>query len=251
MFHFFLESIYIKLLLLIILLIPTVLSVYYSKMTNEGFQIKVDIITEESSPRITYKYSCLEKERVMSYGRFLDVISEPLTSTTGNQFRRLFIDTIRNFPSEAFFFESTPITQSELNTKPMEFVIIESKELATIIVDPQPFKEKFRNLNRNQQITSFNNLGGDSLLIVPVPILINTNTNLPDRLYAHLANFIRGGTRVQIDLLLLKCGEEMKNVLRNANPNEKKWWSTSGLGVSYLHMRIDSVPKYYNYKPYK
>lgn len=244
MFHF-------NVLILILLTLPSLLSVYYSKMTKEGFQIKVDIISTQTSTRIIYKYTMLENDNEMTYGRFLDIISEPFSSTIGNQFRRLLIDTIRNFPSEAFFFECIPITQSELYSKAMEFVILESKELTTIIVDPSPFKDKFKGLERNQQITSFSNLGGDSLLVVPAPILINTKTNLPDQLYAHLANFIRKGTRIQIELLLLKCGEEIKNILASSKPNEKKWWSTSGLGVSYLHMRIDSVPKYYNYIPYK
>jgi hypothetical protein len=33
--------------------------------------------------------------------------------------------------------------------------------------------------------------------------------------------------------------------------DERRWLSTSGLGVSWLHMRLDSTPKYYNWQPYK
>ncbi|MET0247228.1 MAG: hypothetical protein ABW182_10815 [Sphingomonas sp.] len=32
---------------------------------------------------------------------------------------------------------------------------------------------------------------------------------------------------------------------------EKLWVSTSGLGVSWLHARIDDRPKYYSYAPYR
>lgn len=33
--------------------------------------------------------------------------------------------------------------------------------------------------------------------------------------------------------------------------DRKLWLSTSGLGVSWLHVRVDSVPKYYNFEEYK
>jgi hypothetical protein len=29
------------------------------------------------------------------------------------------------------------------------------------------------------------------------------------------------------------------------------WLSTSGLGVYWLHVRLDTHPKYYQYQPYK
>jgi hypothetical protein len=29
------------------------------------------------------------------------------------------------------------------------------------------------------------------------------------------------------------------------------WLSTSGLGVAWLHVRLDSRPKYYSYAPYR
>jgi hypothetical protein len=28
------------------------------------------------------------------------------------------------------------------------------------------------------------------------------------------------------------------------------WLSTSGLGVAWLHIRLDSTPKYYQHQPY-
>ena len=35
------------------------------------------------------------------------------------------------------------------------------------------------------------------------------------------------------------------------SPEETTWLSTSGLGVYWLHVRLDSYPKYYTYRPYK
>jgi hypothetical protein len=45
-------------------------------------------------------------------------------------------------------------------------------------------------------------------------------------------------------------GTEMKKRLKSLNGNTV-WMSTSGLGVHWVHMRMDSNPKYYSHKPYK
>jgi hypothetical protein len=34
-------------------------------------------------------------------------------------------------------------------------------------------------------------------------------------------------------------------------PTEKIWMSTCGTGVYWLHLRLDSKPKYYTYAPYR
>lgn len=234
----------------IITLLPFV-SPFLTKMTKDGYQLDVEILPSSSSSRLTYRYRCTQNGHPLTYGQFLTLLSEPLSSVSGNQFRRIFIDTIRNFPADAFFFECTPITALEVDNKPFEFVILESKELATITIDVAPFKEKFSHLDKNQQVTSFKNLGGDSLLVVPCPIYINSDTKKPDQLYAHIASFVRKSSRIQIDNVLIKCGEELKKVLSERSPNEKIYFSTSGLGVSYLHLRIDNLPKYYQYSAYK
>jgi hypothetical protein len=47
-----------------------------------------------------------------------------------------------------------------------------------------------------------------------------------------------------------KVGEKMEESLLSAN-NAPRWLSTSGLGVSYLHVRIDNRPKYYSFDEYR
>jgi len=42
----------------------------------------------------------------------------------------------------------------------------------------------------------------------------------------------------------------MEEKLLEANGNPR-WLSTSGLGVSYLHVRIDKRPKYYSFDEYR
>jgi hypothetical protein len=41
------------------------------------------------------------------------------------------------------------------------------------------------------------------------------------------------------------------SLLQSPSRRQGVWLSTSGLGVLYLHFRIDTVPKYYSHEPYK
>ena len=53
----------------------------------------------------------------------------------------------------------------------------------------------------------------------------------------------------QAHLLLAAVGEQMAG--RVSLTEDSVWLSTSGLGVYWLHVRLDSRPKYYTYEPYK
>ena len=91
---------------------------------------------------------------------------------------------------------------------------------------------------------SFPNLGNDAILVVPCHSL-----DLLD-VYTHLANFIRMGREEQIRSFLLETSRQMKQRLAKKK-GKKVYLSTCGLGIFWLHMRLDSAPKYYTYRPYK
>ena len=137
---------------------------------------------------------------------------------------------------KAYFFEVKPFSEESTNTE-FEFVLVNSPTLLRIKSDKSNF-EKFFNPGKN--VVSFFNLGKDAKLIVP------TNVSNDDN-YCHLAKFIRNAPVNQIIEFWKNVGEECKNGL-GQNPT---WLSTAGLGVSWLHLRIDSRPKYYRYNPYK
>ncbi len=86
----------------------------------------------------------------------------------------------------------------------------------------------------------FPSLGGDATLLAPSPIDAATD-------YAHLAAFLRTADERQIQALWCKVGIHVAASLRD----EPIWLSTSGLGVAWLHVRLDSMPKYYQHQPYK
>jgi hypothetical protein len=78
------------------------------------------------------------------------------------------------------------------------------------------------------------------MLVVPVPVT-------EEKFYSHLASFMRNVPRDQLLAFWRVVGAEMGKAIGT----EKRWLSTHGLGVYWLHVRIDSRPKYYHFLPYK
>lgn len=92
---------------------------------------------------------------------------------------------------------------------------------------------------------SFPNLGNDALLVVPC----NENSDSPQS-YMHLANFMRMGPDEQIKIFWKEVVKQMFQRLAK-KIDKKVWLSTCGLGIFWLHIRMDSTPKYYTYEPYR
>jgi len=66
--------------------------------------------------------------------------------------------------------------------------------------------------------------------------------------YAQLATFVREAKIDEVYSLLKLTALKMDEVVKK---NQPIWLSTSGLGVYWLHMRIDTFPKYYTYFEYR
>ncbi|SMO94094.1 DUF6940 family protein [Gracilimonas mengyeensis] len=139
-------------------------------------------------------------------------------------------------PFEAFFWENKPMTQHNL-TEDYECNLVESDLLARVSPDTQTFRSHFR---ENKNAVSFTNLGGDAQLVAPCPVSAHSD-------YTQIGNFVRKAPEEQILEFWQLVGKEMEAHISD-NP---KWLSTSGLGVYWLHVRIDSTPKYYQTKEYK
>lgn len=154
-----------------------------------------------------------------------------------SSFRSFFSSLLASTPFPAYFWETPPVTKSTVERE-FEFVLANSPQLAKIDPDPSDFEEYFSSANR--EVISFPNLGNDALLVVPLPVAEASA-------YPHLAAFIREAPESQQHLLWQKIAEELKQKLNN----QPIWVSTSGLGVPWLHVRLDSSPKYYCFEPYK
>jgi hypothetical protein len=157
---------------------------------------------------------------------------------SNESFRSFFTECVRDSGFDAFFWETPPVTLSSLE-QPFEFVVVEGGSLGRLRPDPQPFSEHFSNRS-SPSVLCFPNLGGDATLIVPVPITSDHSS------YTHFGTFLRTAPRQQIDFFWQTVGTAMQQQI-STSPT---WLSTAGMGVSWLHLRLDSRPKYYRHRPY-
>jgi hypothetical protein len=153
-------------------------------------------------------------------------------------FREFFIGLLAEAPYAAFRWETPPITAASA-ARPFEFVLLDSPGLESK-PDPNAFAEHFGNSSRNQEVVSFPNLNNDAILVVPCPLG-------PISAYGHLAAFVRDAPEAQKHSLWKMVGELME---RQLGP-KPLWLSTAGAGVSWLHVRLDQRPKYYQHDEYR
>jgi hypothetical protein len=145
-------------------------------------------------------------------------------------------------PYQAFFFETPPITAGQQS---LEFVLVDAPALDrrfTRRPDRAAFAERFADAKSDWGVV-FPNLSGDATLIAPKPISKNLNC------YPHLASFVRSGPSAQVEEVWKLTARTL--LTRLNDHSQAIWLSTSGLGVGWLHFRLDETPKYYTYDPYK
>jgi len=138
-------------------------------------------------------------------------------------------------PFDAYCFETPPLTKPILN-RSFECVLIESPALTRLEADSRPFQEHFR---KSGGSVAFPSLGKDALLVAPCPVSDST-------CYTHLACFLRSAAREEAHQLWGKVAQGLDDRLADA----PLWLSTAGLGVSWLHVRLDTRPKYYRHRVY-
>lgn len=151
-------------------------------------------------------------------------------------FRSFYTEYLISLGYEAFFWENKPMMSANLHQE-YECNVLNSAFLAQKSPDFHTFSSYFK---RNREVVSFKNSGNDAQLIVPCP-----NDGHPG--YTHIGTFIREAPESQVQKLWERTGREMLDIIGE----EPRWLSTSGLGVFWLHIRIDSVPKYYQTEEYK
>lgn len=163
---------------------------------------------------------------------------EVLEAWYGNEpFRDLFIAELAASPYRAFFWEMPPVSR-ELLAGPFECAVIGSEAFPNMRANDSDFAEHL--IGAVDSVASFPNLGGDALLIAPSKL---SGADC----YAHFAAFLREGPREQQHALFQRLATEAEKFL---NAGRRFWMSTSGLGVPWVHVRLDSCPKYYQHRPY-
>lgn len=153
---------------------------------------------------------------------------------------------IRDAGYAGLFFECAPCRPP--GEQPWEAMLLHSSTVASLVPQPGPFSAQLRDCRERDGIRCFPNLSGDATLVVPCPG--------PGVDAAHLQVFLQQAPRAQIRRLWSAVGREVCARLaaggdRPASQRPPLWVSTSGLGVSWLHLRLDRRPKYYTNRPYR
>ena len=151
-------------------------------------------------------------------------------------FRSCFVSLLSDSPFSAYRWETPPITKDTANRQ-FEFVLLNSPGLARS-PDTTTYADHFADAD-DDGIVVFENLDKDAILVVPSP---NGPTS-----YDHLATFIRSAPDSQRHALWHVVGQMMQRLLTD----HPLWLSTAGGGVAWVHVRLDSRPKYYGHAPYK
>ena len=186
----------------------------------------------------------LEESRVLRFRLRLN--GEPLSWSavvqrwqTDQLFRGFFISVLADAPFPAFFWETPPVTRTSIDRQ-FEFVLVDSQSLAGVRTDEQAFANHFASAQLGESVIEFANLRGDATLVVPCP-------GGPLSAYSQISSFARQAPDDQQHQLWSMVGTALERQLGA----QAVWLNTSGLGIYWLHIRLDSSPKYYTHGPYR
>jgi hypothetical protein len=152
-----------------------------------------------------------------------------------SDFAAWYTDQLKGSRFRSYFWEHPPLNQATIDSD-AEFALVNAPVLESLRPNAAPFRAYFK----TGEIAAFRNLGGDAMLIAPSPSGSSSG-------YAHLAAFLHGAPASQVQALWQCVGQTVRKSLSD----KPIWLSTSGLGVAWLHVRLDSSPKYYQHQPYK
>ena len=147
---------------------------------------------------------------------------------------------------QAYYFETPPMNKNSANLDNFEFVLLETSGDLASRPDPGPFYSHFEKLHPSENVAVFQSLGKDSTLVAPRPPLDHSD----QRYYGHLAAFMQNPDKRRVNEFWQKVGVTGLDLMKK-DPGKPIWMSTSGRGVSWLHLRFDTRPKYYQYEAYK
>lgn len=165
--------------------------------------------------------------------RFSEYLNELESS---RKFRSFFINLLAEVPFRAYQWETPPV-QASNTEKLFEFTVTRNPGI-NLPPDPGPFSQYFKD---REPIAVFNNLGNDAKLIAPAPFTSHDDLN-----YSHIGVFTEQAPMVQQHTLWQTVAEITKEHISE----QRIWLNTAGGGVAWLHVRLDSRPKYYQHQPY-
>lgn len=188
------------------------------------------LVKSEDAGRVL-KYGVRENDRRLRYSDVLDLWEQD------SAFVDFYLSIFKNCGFHTYAWE-TPALSTALQHRDFEFVIVNAR-YASGRPDRDTFASYFDRENAREGIVAFDNLGRDALLVVPSPLREDAD-------YSGLAQFFSEAPLAQQRALWHEVGVQAKARLSD----RPLWLSVAGGGVYWLHIRLDSAPKYYRYRPY-
>ena len=165
--------------------------------------------------------------------------------TDNPEFGILFSQKLAGVAIKDFFWECTPVSGMTAKSQPFECVVLDAcGSLSRRQADRSDFDEHFASHEGPETAIRFPNLGKDAMMIVPVPV-----KGIQHGTYNSLASFVRGAPAQQQAELWSALGEELLEQL-HADDKRPLWPGTDGRAVPWLHVRLDTKPKYTKYSAY-
>jgi hypothetical protein len=180
----------------------------------------------------TLKFQIEENGRLLTVDDALDLWegSEP--------FRRFQCALLSDCGFPCYVWEMPPVQAGHLE-RPYEFVLLKTPTRSGT-PDTRTYAQYFDMSAGDDGVVAFENLGKDSLLVVPSP-------PGPDADYSDLAAFFRTAPEHQQQALWRMVGR----CARERLDDRPLWISVAGGGIAWLHVRLDPFPKYYRHGPYR
>jgi hypothetical protein len=192
-----------------------------------------DVMKETLLTGAATRYRVLTDGSRLSYGEAIDLLRIDV------DFRLFLTEQLKQSEYSAFRWEA-PSIETNTRSRDFEFVLLDDPSFTKRKTDTEAYKSYFAPTHDENGIVSFANLSGDATLIVPSP-------RTTEDAYGHFASFLRKAPLLQIDAMWKKIGD----VVLGTISDRPLWLSTAGGGVAWLHVRLDSTPKYYGYAPYR
>lgn len=177
------------------------------------------------------KYS-IHGDRALSFSEVLDLLEHD------EEFIDFFIFLMKNNGLQGYVWEMPPVTTANAG-QAFEFVT-HGLPRASGHSDIQTYASYFDMDPATDGVVDFPNLGGDALLVVPSP-----RGKAPN--YSGMAEFLQSSPPSQQRSLWREVARQTKARL-SEHPT---WLSIAGGGIAWLHVRLDSYPKYYRHEPYR
>jgi len=188
-----------------------------------------EIIIAKTATAIRFRIS--QNEQLLSFKEVFELWSHYL------EFRDFYIHLLTHNTFAAFYWEHPGLRTSLLH-HPYELVLLISTRFERRTLNETAFADFFQT---DDLVTNFDNLGKNARLVVPTPIGEVQS-------YKHLASFLRSDKAAQHHALFQQIGTL---ILQRIHPEKTIWLNTAGNGVIWLHVRLDSRPKYYKTQAYR